>query len=118
MPIEMRLTAEQFPHYEAVLTKAKITYKNRGLLIELGADNHETILTALKAAHMKSLLLKTKTPLHMERLYNLQQVIARIEELIPIYFPTNDNEEVVVEPTEGEQMLSPEEFNELAERHG
>jgi uncharacterized Fe-S center protein len=111
MPVEIRLTSEQFPHYEQVLNKAKVAFDNRGLLIELAADNIEAIIDALKQAHMKSLVLKTKTVFHMERLYNLEQIIVKLEALSLFFYSKQlggnaDNDDSMVSLTEQKELAA------------
>ena len=95
MSIEIRLTTDQLDSYTEVLNKAKITFKARGNVIELTKDNVNAIVAALTAAHVKSLNLKTKNITHMERLYNLQNVLLYIDKNLHLLGLAKVEDEIV-----------------------
>ncbi len=108
MPIEIRLNSEQFEHYETVLNKAKQPFKARNSIINLAREDFYTILNTLKDVHAKNLTLKTKGPLHFERLYNLQQIIGLIEAQSH-YFPVIVNEPEIDNENDNEEELPEDE---------
>ena len=93
MSVEIRLNSEQFSHYEDVLQKSKIEFKHRGSIIELDKDNFYLIRNTLQDAREKLVILKTKKPHHMERLYYLQEVLGHINRQAPL-FPVAVEEEI------------------------
>jgi hypothetical protein len=85
MPVEIRLTADQVASYEECMSKAKVPSDLSGQVLSITVDTYPVILATLKAAHAKAMLLKAKRIAALERLYNLEQIIYRVEEC-GIYF--------------------------------
>lgn len=100
MSVEIRLTPDQMQFFSEACTKAKLPIVARGTVIAITVETYEPVKKAVADAHTRSLLIKTKSVVHMERLYNLEGVIDRLEDIAPFFAnakkeePLNDNQVV------------------------
>lgn len=96
MPVEIRLTSEQLPHFNEAMLASRLEVKQRGQVIVFTREDYDKVTKALQKQHDKSFKLKTKSITHVERIYHLGHIIDRVNQIgeqfreaIPVI---NDNE--------------------------
>lgn len=109
MPVSLPLSNEEAEAVRQAAKNSKMEVAFSGRRLELTTANFIPIRESIKAFHAKKRAIKTRTVLHLETCFNLEQVLSKMERLAGDFGvpatgftpePENDNVSGPIEVTE------------------